>query len=133
VEREADVVVVGGGIAGCTVALALRDRGALRPGHFADVVVFDPGSIADRATYEIAQQYSTGMVHVFVNGTQVLRDGEHTGALPGRVVRGPGWIGWTDEDVLRATQIVGFSNYYTRMVDALGVEPEDFMGAAPTD
>lgn len=77
--------------------LALRNRGALRPGYFADVVVFDPGSIADRATYEIAQQYSTGMVHVFVNGTQVLRDGEHTGALPGRVVRGPGWTGWTAE------------------------------------
>jgi len=77
--------------------LALRNRGALRAGYFADVVVFDPGSIADHATYESAQQYSTGMIHVFVNGTQVLRDGEHTGALPGRVVRGPGWIGWTAE------------------------------------
>jgi N-acyl-D-amino-acid deacylase len=76
--------------------LALRNRGALRPGYFADVVVFDPASIADRATYEVAQQYSTGMVHVFINGARVLRDGEHTGALPGRVVRGPGWTGWTD-------------------------------------
>ena len=77
--------------------LGLRDRGELRPGYFADVAVFDPESIADLATYESAQQYATGMVHVFVNGIQVLRDGEHTGALPGRVVRGPGWTGWTAE------------------------------------
>jgi len=77
--------------------LGLRKRGELRPGYFADLAVFDPGSITDLATYESAQQYASGMVHVFVNGTQVLRDGEHTGALPGRVVRGPGWIGWTAE------------------------------------
>ena len=69
-------------------------RGALRPGWFADVVVFDPATIADRATFEKPHQYATGMKHVFVNGTQVLRDGEHTGATPGRVVRGPGWTGW---------------------------------------
>jgi N-acyl-D-amino-acid deacylase len=74
--------------------LGIRDRGRLRPGAFADLAIFDPGSIADHATYEDAQQYATGMVHVFVNGTQVLRDGDHTGALPGRVVRGPGWSGW---------------------------------------
>jgi N-acyl-D-amino-acid deacylase len=74
--------------------LGLRSRGALRPGYFADLAIFDPESIADHATYENAQQYATGMAHVFVNGTQVLRDGEHTGALPGRVVRGPGWSGW---------------------------------------
>jgi N-acyl-D-amino-acid deacylase len=73
--------------------LRLEKRGALRPGYFADIAIFDPGSIADHATYESAQQYATGMVHVFVNGTQVLRGGEHTGALPGRVVRGPGWSG----------------------------------------
>src|SRR5690606_34618392 len=74
--------------------LKLRRRGALRPGYFADVVVFDPATIADRATFEEPHQLATGMVHVFVNGTQVLRDGEHTGATPGRVVRGPGWTGW---------------------------------------
>jgi N-acyl-D-amino-acid deacylase len=71
--------------------LKIEKRGALRPGNFADVVVFDPRTIADHATFEKPQQYSTGVAHVFVNGVQVLRDGEHTGALPGRVVRGPGY------------------------------------------
>jgi len=75
--------------------LKLRRRGQLRPGYHADVVVFDPATVQDHATFEIPHQYSTGMVHVFVNGTQVLRDGEHTGATPGRVVRGPGWRGWS--------------------------------------
>ena len=74
--------------------LALRDRGTLAPGAMADVVVFDPAAIADRATYEEPHQFATGMRHVFVNGTVVLKDGEHTGATPGRVVRGPGWTGW---------------------------------------
>ena len=77
--------------------LKLRRRGALRPGYFADVVVFDPTTIADHATFENPHQLATGMVHVFVNGVQVLRDGEHTGAKPGRVVRGPGWKGWEGE------------------------------------
>jgi len=71
--------------------LHLTERGALRTGYFADVVVFDPHTIQDHATFEKPHQYSTGVVHVWVNGTQVLRDGEHTGATPGRVVRGPGW------------------------------------------
>jgi N-acyl-D-amino-acid deacylase len=71
--------------------LRVKDRGRLQPGLFADVVVFDPKTIADRATYEKPHQYAVGMRHVFVNGTQVLRDGEHTGAKPGRVVRGPGY------------------------------------------
>jgi N-acyl-D-amino-acid deacylase len=75
--------------------LGLRRRGMLRPGFHADVAVFDPARVQDHATFERPHQYSTGMVHVFVNGTQVLRDGEHTGATPGRVVRGPGWTGWT--------------------------------------
>ena len=71
----------------------LRDRGCLAVGCFADVVVFDPTTIADHATYNAPQQYATGVSDVFVNGVQVLRDGEHTGAKPGRVVRGPGWKG----------------------------------------
>lgn len=71
--------------------LGLKDRGSLREGFFADVVVFDSAKIADRATFEEPHQYATGMVHVFVNGSQVLKDGEHTGAKPGRFVRGPGW------------------------------------------
>jgi N-acyl-D-amino-acid deacylase len=75
--------------------LRLRGRGALRPGFFADAVVFNPDSVRDHATFEQPHQYATGVIHVFVNGTQVLRDGEHTGALPGRVVRGPGWTGWS--------------------------------------
>ena len=74
----------------------LQDRGCLQPGCFADIVVFDPATIADHATYAKPQQYATGVAHVFVNGVQVLRDGEHTGATPGRVVRGPGWR-WSDE------------------------------------
>lgn len=69
----------------------LRHRGCLNPGCFADIVVFDPATIADHATYKAPQQYATGVSDVFVNGVQVLRHGEHTGAKPGRVVRGPGW------------------------------------------
>ena len=67
-----------------------RRRGLLREGMFADVVVFDPATIADRATFEKPHQYAVGMRHVFVNGTQVLKDGEHTGAKPGRALWGPG-------------------------------------------
>ena len=69
----------------------LDSRGCLAPGCYADIVVFDPDRIADHGTYKSPQQYSTGVSDVFVNGVQVLRDGEHTGAKPGRVVRGPGW------------------------------------------
>jgi N-acyl-D-amino-acid deacylase len=71
--------------------LRLVDRGLLEPAYFADVVVFDPDRIEDHATYDDPHRYATGVVHVAVNGTLVLRDGEHTGALPGRVVRGPGF------------------------------------------
>lgn len=70
--------------------LKLADRGLLKEGYFADVVVFDPATIQDHATYPQPHQYSTGMQHVFVNGEQVLADGEHTGAKPGRAVWGKG-------------------------------------------
>ncbi len=73
--------------------LKIDRRGRLKEGFFADVVVFDPDTIQDHATFVEPHQYSTGMLHVFVNGEQVLKDGEHTGATPGRVVRGPGWTG----------------------------------------
>jgi N-acyl-D-amino-acid deacylase len=73
--------------------LKIQRRGALQAGYYADVVVFDPAQIQDHATFDQPHQYATGMTHVFVNGTQVLRDGEHTGAMPGRVVRGPGYKG----------------------------------------
>jgi N-acyl-D-amino-acid deacylase len=71
--------------------LKIKNRGTLEPGYFADVVIFDPAAIQDHSTFQEPHQYSTGMQHVFVNGVQVLEDGEHTGATPGRVVRGPGW------------------------------------------
>lgn len=71
--------------------LGIADRGRLKRGFHADLALFDPAGIADRATYERPHQYAVGMRHVFVNGVQVLRNGEHTGAKPGRFVRGPGW------------------------------------------
>ena len=73
--------------------LRLQRRGLLEPGYFADVVVFDPARIEDHATFDEPHQYATGVEHVAVNGTLALRDGEPTGALPGRVVRGPLWSG----------------------------------------
>ena len=78
-------------------SLKLRKRGLLEEGFFADVVVFDPATVADHATFEQPHQYATGVRDVFVNGVAVLRGGEHTGATPGRVVRGPGWRGWATE------------------------------------
>jgi N-acyl-D-amino-acid deacylase len=72
--------------------LGLDHRGFLQPGMFADVVVFDPQTIADRATFENPHQYAVGMKYVFVNGTEVLKDGEHTGAKPGRALWGPGKV-----------------------------------------
>ncbi|HET7281505.1 MAG TPA: D-aminoacylase [Sphingomicrobium sp.] len=74
--------------------LGIRQRGALKPGFYGDVVVFDPATIQDHATYDKPDQLATGVDDVFVNGVQVLKDGVHTGAKPGRVVRGPGWTGW---------------------------------------
>lgn len=71
--------------------LKIDRRGMLKPGYYADIAIFDPATIRDNATFEEPKKYATGMVHVFVNGVQVLKEGEHTGATPGRVVRGPGW------------------------------------------
>jgi len=76
--------------------LGIRERGSLEPGNFADVVVFDPATIADRATFEKPHQYAVGVSHVLVNGEAVIANGGPTGAKPGRVVRGPGWTGWTE-------------------------------------
>lgn len=71
--------------------LGLRGRGFLKPGYFADLVIFDPGNVQDNATFEKPHQYATGVRDVFVNGTLVLKSGDHTGATPGQVVRGPGY------------------------------------------
>ena len=70
--------------------LGLTRRGFLRDGYFADVVVFDPATIIDKAIYENPHQYAVGVRHVIVNGVQVLKDGEHVGATPGRALWGPG-------------------------------------------
>jgi len=77
--------------------LKIRDRGSLKEGFFADIVIFDPATVQDHATFENPRQYATGVIHVFVNGEQVLTKGEFTGLLPGRVIRGPGWTGWQNE------------------------------------
>jgi N-acyl-D-amino-acid deacylase len=71
--------------------LKIQKRGKLEVGNFADVVVFNADSIRDNATFDSPKEYAEGVNHVFVNGVQVLRDGQHTGAKPGRVIRGPGW------------------------------------------
>ncbi|MGB5292895.1 MAG: D-aminoacylase [Lysobacterales bacterium] len=76
-----------------SMTMKIDRRGQLKTGFYADVVVFDPATIQDHATFIEPHQYATGMQHVFVNGTQVLKDGEHTGATPGRAIRGPGWTG----------------------------------------
>ncbi len=73
--------------------LKIQKRGLLKTGYFADLVIFDPEKVQDHATFEKPHAYSTGISHVFVNGTQVLKDGEHTGAFPGRAVKGPGYTG----------------------------------------
>jgi N-acyl-D-amino-acid deacylase len=74
--------------------IGIRQRGSLKSGYYADVVVFDPKTIQDHATFSRPDQLATGVKDVFVNGVQVLRDGRHTNATPGRFVRGPGWTGW---------------------------------------
>jgi len=71
--------------------LKIQKRGELKQGNYADIVIFDPAKVKDNATFEKPHQYAEGMVHVFVNGVQVLKDGEHTGKKPGRFVKGPGY------------------------------------------
>ncbi len=90
--------------------LKLTDRGRLKAGHYADLAIFHPERVNDVATYAQPQRYAEGMAHVFVNGVQVLADGKHTGATPGRVVRGKGWkprrplmtFGWRSEASTRS-------------------------------
>ncbi len=84
--------------------LGIRRRGRLAPGHFADVVVFDPRTIQDHATFAEPHQYAVGVRFVLVNGEVVVQDGEHTGATPGRVVRGPGWTGWQNQEMQEGPQ-----------------------------
>lgn len=79
--------------------LKIQKRGALKTGFYADLALFDPNKIQDHATFEKPQQFSTGMTHVYVNGIQVLKDGEHTGELPGRVVRGPGYTNQKTDNI----------------------------------
>ena len=73
--------------------LRIAERGTLKEGYFADIAVFDPATIQDHATFSEPHQYSTGVMHVVVNGVPVLVDGEHTGQMPGRFVKGPGYTG----------------------------------------
>jgi N-acyl-D-amino-acid deacylase len=95
--REERVLTLEDAIRKMTSAVATRlsipDRGLLRPGFYADLVVFDPETVVDRATFEQPHQVSVGIKYVFVNGTLVVSDGRHTGAKPGMIVRGPGWNG----------------------------------------
>jgi len=71
--------------------LKIKNRGELKVGNYADVVIFDPAKVKDNASFEKPHQYAEGMIHVFVNGVQVLKEGEHTGEKPGRFVKGPGF------------------------------------------
>ena len=97
--REEHVITLEDAVRKATSAVATRlsieDRGLIKEGMKADILVFDPAMIADKATFEKPHQLSVGISEMFVNGTEVLHDGVHTGAKPGQVVRGPGWNGWT--------------------------------------
>ncbi|MFP3943035.1 MAG: amidohydrolase family protein, partial [Alphaproteobacteria bacterium] len=84
--------------------LGLTGRGRLKEGAYADIVVFDPGTIQDHATFTEPMQFATGVDHVFINGTQVLKDGEHTGATPGQVVRGRGYAGPAETVILETEE-----------------------------
>jgi dihydroorotase/N-acyl-D-amino-acid deacylase len=95
--RELQVTSLEDAVRKMSAAVAARlripERGFLREGFYADVIVFDPGAIGDHSTYERPHRASTGVEHVFVNGQPVVVDGIHTGAMPGRALRGPGWVG----------------------------------------
>src|SRR5688500_7347666 len=109
--------------------LGLERRGLLKAGYFADVAIFDPATIADRATFEKPHQYAVGMKHVLVNGTVVLKDGEHTGATPGRALKGPGAVAPKPGDQLwnALTKLCGKA-FEGRLAE--GTEPSDkTMGA----
>lgn len=97
--RDEQVLTLEDAVRKATSAVATRlsigDRGLIKEGMKADIVVFDPATIADKATFEKPHQLSVGVNAVIVNGVEVIRDGAHTGAKPGQVVRGPGWTGWT--------------------------------------
>lgn len=97
--REEHVLTLEDAVRKATSAVATRlsipDRGLIKEGMKADIVLFDPATIADKATFEKPHQLSTGVTNVLVNGVEVIREGTHTGAKPGQVVRGPGWNGWT--------------------------------------
>jgi N-acyl-D-amino-acid deacylase len=97
--REEKVISLEDAVRKATSAVATRlsiaDRGLLKEGMKADIVIFDPATIADRATFEKPHQLSAGMQTVIVNGVEVIRDGAHTGAKPGQAVRGPAWTGWS--------------------------------------
>ena len=84
--------------------LGIADRGVLSAGMIADVVIFDPATIGDHATFEKPMQYSTGVRDVFVNGVQVLKSGQPTGAIAGRFVKGPGWTGWPEGGACRSVR-----------------------------
>jgi N-acyl-D-amino-acid deacylase len=103
--RDEEAVPLAQAVRGLTALpasnLGLRQRGSLAVGNYADIVVFDPATVSDHATYDQPHQYATGVTEVFINGVQVLSGGEHTGATPGRVVRGPGWTGWPDGGACR--------------------------------
>jgi len=71
--------------------MKLHKRGELKVGNYADIVIFDPAKVRDKATFAKPHQYAEGVIHVFVNGVQVIKDGAHTGAKPGRFVKGPGY------------------------------------------
>lgn len=96
--RDEQVITLEDAVRKATSAVATRlsiaDRGLLKEGMKADILVFDPATITDHATFDKPHQLSTGVMNVLVNGVEVVRDGAHTGAKPGQVVRGPGWTGW---------------------------------------
>jgi N-acyl-D-aspartate/D-glutamate deacylase len=97
--RDERVITLEDAVRKATSAVATRlsiaDRGLIKEGMKADILVFDPATISDRATFEKPHQLSTGVMNVLVNGVEVIHDGAHTGAKPGQVVHGPGWNGWT--------------------------------------